>query len=72
MTPTHPLPILDELDLIRASGREVVPGSLIWLPHPTKPGLLVPAVETRVKACTRLLTGVEVVTVETEKEGIER
>jgi hypothetical protein len=36
---------------------------IIWLPHPTKKGRMVPAVETRVR--------VEVVT-ETEKEGNER
>jgi hypothetical protein len=58
---THPLPILDELDAIAAEGREVVPGSLIWLPHPTKPGRMVPAVETRVRA--------KAATIETAKEG---
>lgn len=48
-TTTKPLPILDELDAIAREGREIVPGSLIWVPHPTKPGRLVPAVETRLK-----------------------
>lgn len=61
MTTPAPLLITDELDAIRAEGREIVPGSLIWLPHPTKPGRMVPAVETRVR--------VETITV--AKEGIE-
>lgn len=41
---TPPKPITEFLDDLHASGQQIVPGSLVWLPHPTRPGLMVAAV----------------------------
>lgn len=32
------------LDQLHASGERIVPGSLLWLPHPKRPGWWVPGV----------------------------
>lgn len=54
-----PLEIAAFLDRLHAHGQRIVPGSLIWLPHPTtlgstrrgtKPGRLVAAVMVMVEA----------------------
>lgn len=49
VTTQPPLPILEALESIHAAGLEIVPGSLRWVAHPTKPGLQVATVETRKK-----------------------
>lgn len=40
----QPLEITAFLDRLHLEGKRIVPGSLIWIPHPTKPGWMVPAV----------------------------
>lgn len=44
MTTPQPLPIADFLDTLANQGRRVLPGSLRWMPHPTKKGREVAAV----------------------------
>lgn len=39
-----PIEITAFLDRLRSTGQRIVPGSLIWVKHPTKPGWMVPAV----------------------------
>lgn len=43
--PDHPpQEITTSLDKLHATGKCIVPGSLLWLPHPKRPGWWVPAV----------------------------
>lgn len=39
-----PIELTAFLDRLHATGQRIVPGSLIWVKHPTRPGWLVPAV----------------------------